>query len=111
MLDLAPTLEHAIIERAEASGLTANQYIEKLLAADYAASVQAEAAVEGYINATVKLVRAEMNGKPYRAMQFSGIAPTSRTAEEIDADIRAARDEWDERENAWRAAPASPAIP
>ena len=39
--------------------------------------------------------------KRFHAMQFAGIAPTGRTAEEIDADIKAMRDEWDERESLW----------
>ena len=33
--------------------------------------------------------------KPHNAMEFSGIAPTCRTATEIDADIEAGRAEWD----------------
>jgi hypothetical protein len=40
--------------------------------------------------------------KPHRALRFSGIAPTGRTAGEIDADLRSQRDEWAEREAKWR---------
>ena len=32
--------------------------------------------------------------KPFRAMQLSGAAPSGRSAEEIAAEIDAARDEW-----------------
>lgn len=32
MLDLGPAVEHQILERAEATGVTAAQYVEKLLA-------------------------------------------------------------------------------
>ncbi|MEP6754222.1 MAG: hypothetical protein ABJA67_01875 [Chthonomonadales bacterium] len=33
--------------------------------------------------------------KPYRALQFSGAAPSGRTAAEIDEEINQSRDEWD----------------
>lgn len=42
------------------------------------------------------------------ALQFSGIALSGRTAEEIDAEIKAMRDEWEEREHALRPASSTP---
>ena len=39
--------------------------------------------------------KAEPMSKPYRALQFSGVAPSGRTAAEIDDEINKSRDEWD----------------
>jgi hypothetical protein len=33
--------------------------------------------------------------KPHHAMEFSAVAPSGRTASEIDAEIEAGREEWD----------------
>jgi len=67
-------------EAAALRGMDADAYAEELLAISLA------------------VLRERQNTlpeKPYRAMQFSGIAPTGRTAEEIDADIETSRNEWD----------------
>lgn len=67
-------------EAAALRGMDTNAYAEELLAISLA------------------VLREKQNcqtEKPYRAMQFSGIAPTGRAAEEIDAEIEAARNEWD----------------
>ena len=55
-----------------------DDYAEKLLEATLAVETQAEA-----------------DTKPYSASQLRGIAPSRRSAEEIDAELNAARDEWD----------------
>jgi len=67
-------------EAAALRGMDADAYAEELLAISLA------------------VLRERQNTlpeKPYHAMQFSGIAPTGRTAEEIDADIETSRNEWD----------------
>lgn len=67
-------------EAAARRGMDANTYAEELLSLSLAVLREKQNALPD---------------KPYRAMQFSGIAPTGRTAEEIDAELEAARNEWD----------------
>jgi hypothetical protein len=73
------TLTH-LREAAALRGLDAEAYAEELLAISLA--VLREKNTPSPI-------------KPHRAMEFSAIAPSGRTASEIEAEIEAEREEWD----------------
>jgi len=70
-------------EAAALRGMDTDSYAEELLAISLAAR-------QGH---------AAASKKRHRAMEFSGIAPSGRSVEEIDADIEVGRAEWDDRRN------------
>lgn len=79
---LSPTTLARLRKAALLRGMKPDTYADELLTVTLAALMPNE----------------ESSTKPYRASQFRGAAPTGRTAEEIDADLNAMRDEWDRRE-------------
>lgn len=75
------TLLH-LRQAAALRGIDADTYAEELLS----------------LSLTVLREKAVLSTtKPYQAMQFSGVAPTGRTAAEIDSEIESGRDEWDKK--------------
>jgi hypothetical protein len=65
-------------EAAALRGLDAEAYAEELLAISLA---------------VLREKNTLSSLKPHRAMEFSGVVPTGRTASEIDAEIEAGREE------------------
>ncbi len=58
----------------------------------------AEAEVRAILESALVAKPPALEHKPKRSiMDFVGIAPSNRTTEEIVAEIRALRDEWDDR--------------
>lgn len=74
------TIIHQLNQAAAVRGMDINTYANELLA----------------ISRAVLQQKAPATPKKYRVMDFAGIAPTGRTAAEIDADIEASRGEWGE---------------
>ncbi|GEM_PF-3297071 len=79
---ISQTTMDRLREAALRRGMKSDDYAEELLTVTLAALMQSE----------------EKKTKRFNASQFRGIAPTGRSAAEIDAELNAARDEWDNRE-------------
>ena len=67
-------------QAAESRGRDADDYAEELLVNSLANSNEGSLAE---------------SAKPFRAMEFSAVAPSGRTSAEIDEEIEASRAEWD----------------
>jgi hypothetical protein len=78
-ITLSPTTHAALRRAASRRGMKPDTYVEELLTTTLADETQSD----------------EDAAKPYSVMDFYGVAPTGRSAAEIDAEINAARDEWD----------------
>jgi len=116
MLDIAPKLEHEIVERAEANGMTAEQYLEKLLSTDrakigvgqhktqVAAPVETPAETAQCVQSLLARWQAE-TGMPASYSDSKTLAQLSaewaaEDANRTDAEIAAERAVWAEYEQA-----------
>jgi len=77
-LTLSPAILARLHKAASRCGMKIEAYAEKLLEITLAVETQPDA-----------------DDKPYSVMDFYGVAPSGRSAAEIDAEINALRDEWD----------------
>ena len=77
-LSLSPAIIARLHNAASRRGMKIDVYAEKLLETTLALEPQLE-----------------VDDKPYNVMDFYGVAPSGRSAAEIDAEINALRDEWD----------------
>lgn len=78
-ITLSPAIHTALQQAAQRRGIKPDAYVEELL--------------------TQTLTRETQMGndvlKPYSVLDFYGAAPSGRSAAEINAEINALRDEWD----------------
>lgn len=78
-ITLSSKTHAALRQAASRRGIKPDAFVEELLTTTLAIEPQPD----------------EDASKPYSVMDFYGAAPTGRSAAEIDAEINAARDEWD----------------
>lgn len=79
-LTLSDKTLNRLRQAAALRGMDTNAYAEELL--EISLAVLKESSATAF-------------GKRHRAMEFSAVASSGRTASEIDADIEASRAEWD----------------
>ena len=78
-ITLSPAMHTALQQAANRRGIKPDAYVEELLTQTL----------------TTEFQMGDDVSKPYSVLDFYGVAPSGRSATEIDAEINALRDEWD----------------